>query len=166
MKRIVLGGLVAAFFLAVFTVGTSMAGGALFWKNWPEGTAKGVMPPCGTNVLALGGDDILQATVETYCAIKPGQYVSFINPKAMDTYKKKGKKYPDGMTGVLQFADIGVAFTTEIKGGNPIYDVVSMKDGKSIASQEANHPLNPKTCEKCHATFNGVCKGFVCGNRM
>jgi hypothetical protein len=155
----------AAFSLAVFTVGTSLAGGALFWKDWPEGTAKGVMPPCGTNVLALGGDDILQATVETYCAIKPGQYVSFINPKAMDTYKKKGKKYPDGMTGVLQFADIGVAFTTEIKGGALLR--CNKHEGRQVHRFERGQPsLNPKTCETCHATFNGVCKGFVCGNRM
>lgn len=166
MKRSLIFGLLTALTLAVFTAGTSHAGGALYWKDWPEGQAKGVMPPCGTNVLALGGDDILQATVETYCAVKPGQYVSYINPKVMDIYKKRGKAYPDGKTGVLQFADIGVAFTTDHKGGQPVYDVVSMKDGKSVASKEANHPLNPKTCEKCHATFNGVCRGFVCGNRQ
>lgn len=165
MKKAALGFL-AAIAILVFTAGTSSAEGKLYWKSWTEGTAKGVVPPCGTNVLALGGDDILQATVETYCAVKPGQYVSYINPKVMDIYKKRGKQYPDGQIGILQFADIGVAFTTDIKDGKPVYGVVSLKDGKSIASNEANHPLNPKTCEKCHASFKQVCRGFVCGNRM
>lgn len=164
MKKILLGGVFAAFVIGVLA-SSALAGGNLYWKGWPEGHAKGVVPPCGTNVLALGGDDILQATVETYCAVKPGQYVSYINPKAMDVYKKKGKKYPDGKTGILEFPDIGVAFTTDIKDGKPVYDVLSLKDGASIASKEPNHPLNPAVCEKCHASFKGVCRGFVCGNR-
>lgn len=166
MKKKLIKGLLAAVSITVITASVSLAGGTLYWKDWTEGQAKGVVPPCGTNVLALGGDDILQATVETYCAVKPGQYVSYINPKVMDIYKKRGKSYPDGKTGILQFSDIGVAFTTDHKGGKPIYDVVSLKDGKSIASKEANHPLNPATCEKCHASFKGTCRGFVCGNRQ
>lgn len=152
--------------LALLLVAGAVSAEERFWKGWPEGQAKGLVPPCGTNVLALGGDDILQATVEAYCAVKPGQYTSYINPKVMDVYKKRGKTYPDGMTGVLAFPDIGVAFTTEHKDGKPIYDVVSMKDGSSIASKEPKHPLNPKTCETCHASFKQVCRGFVCGNRQ
>lgn len=166
MKKTAIFSLMFASFLFVALAGTSHSEGKFYWKGWPEGQAKGVVPPCGTNVLALGGDDILQATVETYCAVKPGQYVSYINPKVMDIYKKKGKKYPDGHTGILQFDEIGVAFTTDHKDGKPIYDVLSLKDGKSIASKEPNHPLNPKVCETCHATFKGVCRGFVCGNRQ
>lgn len=166
MKKKLIKGLLAAASITVITASVSLAGGTLYWKDWPEGQAKGVVPPCGTNVLALGGDDILQATVETYCAIKPGQYVSYINPKVMDIYKKRGKTYPDGQTGILEFPDIGVAFTTDHKDGKPIYDVISLKDGKSIASNEAKHPLNPATCEKCHASFKGACRGFVCGNRQ
>ena len=128
-------------------------------------TAKGLVPPCGINVLPLGGDDILQATVDTYCAVKPGQYYSFINPAVMKIYKERGDKYPDGKTGILEFKDIGVAFTTDHKGGKPIYDVVSLKDGKSAASKDKGHPLNPETCANCHAGFKGVCKGYICGNR-
>jgi len=63
---------------------------------------------------------------------------------------------------------IGAAFTTDHKDGQPIYDVVAIKDGKSIASKEAGHPLNPATCAKCHVGFNDICKklGYLCGNRM
>lgn len=139
----------------------------MYWDKWDKGVAKGFVPPCGTNVLPLGGDDILQATVDTYCGVKPGKYQSYINPAAMKVYKAKGNKYPDGKTGVLEFKEIGVAFTTDHKGGVPIYDVVSLKDGKSVASKDKGHPLNPETCATCHIGFKGVCSsiGFVCGNR-
>ena len=83
----------------------------------------------------------------------------------MDIYKKRGNKYPDGKTGILEFKEIGVAFTTDHKNGMPIYDVVSLKDGKSVASKEKGHPLNPEVCANCHASFKQVCVGFVCGNR-
>lgn len=137
----------------------------MYWDKWEKGKAKGFVPPCGTNVLPLGGDDILQATVDTYCAVKPGKYVSYINPAAMKVYKARGGKYPDGKTGVLEFKEIGVAFTTEHKGGVPIYDVIALKDGKSAASKDKGHPLNPQVCADCHIGFKGVCVGFVCGNR-
>ncbi|MBI5438431.1 MAG: hypothetical protein HY936_05720 [Nitrosomonadales bacterium] len=140
----------------------------MYWDKWEKGKAKGLMPPCGTNVLPLGGDDILQATVDTYCAVKPGMYTSYINPAAMKNYKAKGKTYPDGKTAVLEFKEIGVAFTTDIKGGKPIYDVISMKDGKSAASKDKGHPLNPEVCAACHLNVqNGACAniGFTCGNR-
>lgn len=146
---------------------SAVAAKGMYWEKWEKGTAQGIVPPCGTNVLPLGGDDILQATVDTYCAVKPGKYQSFINPAAMKVYKAKGNKYADGQIAVLQFKEIGVAFTTDIKGGKPSYDVVSLKDGKSIASKEANHPLNPAVCEKCHASFKNACvdRGYTCGNR-
>ncbi len=139
----------------------------MYWAKWEKGTAKGIVPPCGVNVLPLGGDDILQATVDTYCAVKPGKYQSFINPAAMKVYKAKGDKYADGQIAILQFKEIGVAFSTDIKDGKPVYDVLSLKDGKSIASKEANHPLNPAVCEKCHAGFKNACvdRGYTCGNR-
>lgn len=137
----------------------------MYWDKWERGTADGIVPPCGVNVLPLGGDDILQATVDTYCAVKPGKYTSYINPAAMAVYKKHGSAYPDGKTGVLVFREIGVAFSTDHKGGKPIYDVISLKDGSSAASKEPGHPLNPEVCAKCHIGFKGVCKGFVCGNR-
>jgi hypothetical protein len=137
----------------------------MYWDKWDKGTAKGMVPPCGVNVLPLGGDDILQATVDTYCAVKPGKYVSYINPAVMKIYKAKGNKYPDGKTGVLEFKEIGVAFTTNHKDGLPIYDVIALKDGKSVASKEKGHPLNPQVCADCHIGFKGVCVGFVCGNR-
>lgn len=160
--------LLAAFILAAAAVavmgGAAQAGN--YWDGWKPGKAKGPMPPCNVNVIALGGDDILQATVDTYCGIKPGNYVSYINPAAWDVYTKKGAKYPDGQTGVLVFKDIDAVFTTDHKGGQPVYDAKKISTGQSIASKEAGHPLNPQTCAKCHATFNGVCKGFVCGNRI
>lgn len=159
------GGFLFAALILLFSFNTATAGGP-YWSDWPEGTAKGIVPPCGTNVLALGGDDVLQATVDTYCAVEPGSYTSYINPKVMDHYKARSTSYPDGRVGILEFKDIGVAFTTDMKNGSPIYGVVSLKDGSSVASPAAGHPLNPQVCAKCHASFDGVCKGFVCGNRF
>ena len=101
------------------------------------------------------------------CGVKPGGYVAYINPKVMNIYKKKGKKYPDGQVGVLVFKHIGAAFTTDIKDGKPIMDVKAIADGKSIASKDKGHPLNPETCFNCHETVQkGVCKshGYVCGD--
>jgi len=157
-------------FVSLFTfvfMGLAATGNAAeFWKGWPAGKAKGPMPDCGVNVIALGGDDILQATVDIYCGVKPGNYVSFINPAAKKIYDAKGTSYPDGETGVLVFTKIDAVFVTTHKGGKPIYDVRSISTGKSIASKDAGHPLNPDTCAKCHASFNQTCKGFVCGNRL
>lgn len=151
-------------FLIVASGGSAMAGD--YWADWPEGKAKGPMPPCGVNVLPLGGDAILQATVDIYCGVEPGDYKSYINPKAMKAYKAKAKYYPDGKTGVLVFKKIGLYFSTDHKGGKPIYDVKKIGTGESAASSEPGHPLNPETCAKCHASFDGVCTGYVCGNRM
>lgn len=138
----------------------------MYWEKWEKGV-KGFVPPCGTGVLAVGGDEILQATVDTYCAVKPGKYAAFINPSVYKIYKEKGNKYPDGKIAVLQFKEIGVAFTTDIKDGKPVYGVVTLKDGKSAASSEKGHPLNPETCANCHAGFKNVCvdRGYTCGNR-
>ncbi|MDH4184276.1 MAG: hypothetical protein OEV92_08650 [Nitrospinota bacterium] len=162
MKRFLLASMFSVVILGA--AATSFAADTLY-KGWTP-TIKGPMPSCGVNVIALGGDDILQATVDIYCGVKPGNYQGYINPKAMATYKVKGSKYPDGDIGVLEFKKIDVFFLTSFKDGQPTYDVRKISTGESIASQEAGHPLNPATCAKCHASFKGVCKGFVCGNRM
>ncbi|MGK7344282.1 MAG: hypothetical protein ACNS63_00550 [Candidatus Nitrospinota bacterium M3_3B_026] len=159
--------LLAAAALAVsFLIFAGSAAAGNYWNGWEEGRAQGPMPDCGVNVLPLGGDDILQATVDLYCGLKPGSYKSYINPKKMKMYNIRGKKYPDGKTGVLVFKKIGVAFTTDHKNGKPIYDVVKIEDGSSVASKEPGHPLNPQTCADCHASYDGACRGGVCGNRF
>lgn len=165
MKKIFYAASIVVMFLAV-TAASSFAGN--YWDGWKKTISLDMFPDCGVNVLGAGGDDILQATVDTYCGVKPGGYVGYVNPKVHDIYKKKGNKYPDGKAAVLVFKKIGVAFTTEFKGGHPVYDVVAIKDGKSVASNEPKHPLNPQTCATCHDSFNGVCKklGYLCGNRM
>src|SRR3989304_6580977 len=170
MKKILLGVLAGVMILA-FTAVSSFAEGN-YWDGWKKTTPLNTLdmfPDCGINVLGAGGDDILQATVDIYCGVKPGGYVGYVNPKVIDIYKKKGKIYPEGKTAVLVFKKIGAAFTTDHnKNGQPIYDVVAIKDGKSIASKEAGRPVNPATCAKCHETFNGICKklGYLCGNRL
>jgi hypothetical protein len=136
-----------------------------YWDKWPAGKAKGPMPECGVNVLPLGGDDILQATVDTYCKLKPGAYESYINPAVKADYDKRAKKYADGKGGILVFKAIGVGFTTDFAGGKIVYDVIGLKDAKSMASKDKGHPLNPETCATCHASFNDACKGGFCGNR-
>jgi hypothetical protein len=166
MKKALLG-LMAVFsvFVMVFTASMPAEAAEMYWAKWAKGKAELIVPDCGVNVLPLGGDDILQATVDIYCGLKPGSYRSWINPKVMDIYNKKGANYPDGQTGVLEFPDTGIAFTTDHKGGKGVYDAISLKDGKSIASKEPKHPLNPQTCATCHLGFKGVCVGEVCGNR-
>jgi hypothetical protein len=138
-----------------------------YWAKWTKTIFLDIFPECGINVRGAGGDDILQATVDLYCGVKPGGYVGYVNPKVIDLYKKKRANYPNGKTAVLVFQKIGVAFTTDHKDGKPIYDVVSIKDGTSAASKEAGHPLNPETCANCHAGYNNTCKklGYLCGNR-
>lgn len=159
----ILAGIVA---LAV-TATPSFAGE--YWKDWPVINRLDMFPECGVNVLAAGGDDVLQETVDAYCGVKPGGYVVYINPKQHDHYKKfkRGKdKYADGKLAVIVFK-AGIAFTTEIKNGKPIMDVIALKDGKSIASKEKGHILNPETCFNCHETSqDGVCKkqGYLCAD--
>lgn len=165
MKK-VLSVFVVSAILFLGTAGNSFADN--YWKNWTPGKAKGPMPTCDVNVLALGGDDILQATVETYCAMSPGNYESFINPKVMKIYNSQGDTYPDGKTAVLVFTKIGAYFSTDHKDGKPIYDVKTIAEDKSIASSEEDNPLNPATCATCHITFDGACskRGFICGTRL
>lgn len=144
------------------------AGPANYWDGWTKIYSLDMFPECGVNVLGAGGDDVLQATVDTYCGVKPGGYVAYINPKMHDTYKKfkRGGKYPDGKLSVIVFK-AGIAFTTDIKDGKPVMDAVSVKDGKSIASKDKGHPLNPETCFNCHENIQkGVCKkqGYMCGD--
>jgi len=162
MKRVSLVMVTVTILLGI-TAGSSFAGN--YWDNWTKGKANGIIPPCGINVIPLGGDDILQATVDVYCAMKPGRYESFINPAVIKVYNEKGSKYPDGKTAVLVFKEIGATFTIDHKDGKPGYDVIAIKDGKSIASKEKGHPLNPETCANCHSGFKGVCPGYICGNR-
>ncbi|MDP1742455.1 hypothetical protein [Polaromonas sp.] len=173
MKKIISTALVAIMVLAVSATSgfaaekAKAAAHANYWDGWTKVYSLDMFPECGVNVLGAGGDDILQETVDVYCGVKPGGYVAYINPKVMDIYKKKGKKYPDGKLGVLVFEKIGAVFTSEIKDGKPIFDVVAIADGKSIASKEKGHPLNPQVCSDCHHTAqDGVCKkhGFVCGD--
>lgn len=166
MKKVLLG------LTAVFSVTTMYLAGSvtaqaaeMYWAKWNKGKAELIVPDCGVNVLPIGGDDILQATVDIYCGLKPGSYRSWINPKVMDIYNARKANYPDGQTAVLEFPDTKIAFTTDHKDGKPIYDVISTKDGKSMASKEPKHPLNPQVCFDCHAGFKGACVGAVCGNR-
>ncbi len=139
-----------------------------YWDGWPVINKLGIFPECGVNVLAVG-DDVLQATVDTYCGVKPGGYEVYLNPAVMDKYKKFKRgtdKYPDGKLAVIVFK-AGIAFTTDIKDGKPIMDAISLKDGASIASKDAGHPLNPQTCFNCHETVQGgVCKkqGYLCAD--
>lgn len=137
----------------------------MYWDKWEHGMADGVIPPCGVDETQPGRDDILEATIETYCALKPGKYLSYISPAAMKVYKSRGTAYPDGKTAVLVFREIGIAFSTDHKDGKPVYDVLSLTDGGSVASKIPGHPLNPALCARCHIGFKGICKGFVCGNR-
>lgn len=146
------------------------SGAKNYWDGWKKIYSLDMFPECGVNVLGAGGDDVLQETVDLYCGVKPGGYVAYINPAQYDTYKnfKRGGKYPDGKLSVIVFK-AGIAFTTDIKDGKPIMDVVSVKDGKSIASKDKGHPLNPETCFNCHETSQkGVCKkqGYMCGDAV
>lgn len=151
---------------------TAPAGAAAaknFWDGWPVINSLDIFPECGVNVLGVGGDEVLQATVDTYCSVKPGGYKVYLNPKLQDQYKKFKRgtdKYPDGKLAVIVFK-AGIAFTTDIKDGKPIMDAISLKDGQSIASKEKGHPLNPETCFNCHENVQqGVCKkqGYLCAD--
>jgi len=160
----------AAFAALAFVLSSSPSLAAdPYWAKWTQTIKLDMFPTCGVNVLGAGGDDVLQETVDTYCGVKPGGYQGYVNPKVMDIYKKKGKKYPDGKLAVLEFKQIGVAFTTDIVNGKPVYGVVKIADGTSAASNEKNHPLNPEVCATCHHNSqDGVCRkhGYICGNRM
>ncbi len=140
-----------------------------YWDGWPVINKLNIFPDCGVSVLGVGGDDVLQATVDTYCSVKPGGYKVYLNPKLQKQYKtfNRGKdKYPDGKLAVAVF-NAGIAFTTDIKDGKPIMDAISLKDGKSIASKDKGHPLNPETCFNCHENVQeGVCRkqGYLCAD--
>ncbi|MFQ5432828.1 MAG: hypothetical protein ACE5EN_10030 [Nitrospinota bacterium] len=135
-----------------------------FWKEWKIGT-KGQFPPCGTNVMALGLDQVLQDTVDAYCGLEPGHYKTYINPAARSAYDEKADTYPDGLTAILTLPKLGVGFVTFHKDGKAYMDAITLADSMSIASSEPGHPLNPQFCINCHTQYLDMCKGWVCGNR-
>ena len=47
-----------------------------------------------------------------------------------------------------------------MKDGKPVYDVVAIADGKSIASKEKDHPLNPQNLCKVSRKFWRHMQGF------
>lgn len=164
MKKSLLAALVGLMLIA--GVSTNSFAGGKHWEGWQETISLPSFPGCGISVRGIS-DDILQATVDMYCGVDPGGYVGYVNPAVYDIYKARGNKYPDGRTAVLVFEKIGAAFTTDHKDGLPIYGVVAIADGSSVASDEPGHPLNPETCATCHISFDNTCvkRGYLCGNR-
>ncbi len=139
-----------------------------YWADWEKTVRLGSFPGCGVDPRGVTPDRILADTVRMYCGVAQGSsYQGFVNPAVFDIYQAKGRDYPDGRTAVLQLTQLGVAFTTDHKDGQPIYDVLLMETEQSIASDEPGHPLNPETCATCHAGYNNACvnRGYLCGNR-
>ncbi len=139
-----------------------------YWADWEQTVSLPNFPGCGVDPRGITPDQILADTVRIYCGIARGSsYQGYVNPDVYSIYQAKGRDYPDGRTAILEFPEIGVAFTTDHKDGQPIYDVILMETEESIASDEDRHPLNPQTCATCHASYNNACvrRGYLCGNR-
>jgi hypothetical protein len=139
-----------------------------YWSDWEKTVRLGSFPGCGVDPRGVTPDDILADTVRLYCGVARGSsYQGYVNPDVYHIYQAKGRDYPDGRTAVLEFPKLGVAFTTDHKDGQPIYDVLLMETEESVASDEPGDPLNPATCAKCHAGYDNACvnRGFLCGNR-
>ena len=71
MKKGLWGVLAVAVLIAGVMIGSSFAAGN-YWDKWQKTIRLDIFPECGVNVRGVGGDDILQATVDTYCGVKPG----------------------------------------------------------------------------------------------
>jgi hypothetical protein len=165
MKRFFIAVVVTS---AMFVLGNAPVSGAaevVYWKDWTVAT-KGVIPECGTDVVALGADDIFKALTDTYCKLKLGNYVTYINPTANAAYKARSAKYPDDRTAVMVFEKAGIGLTVDHKMGRIDFGVIDLKDGKSKASKDQGHPLNLTTCAMCHVSFNDACVSGMCGNRL
>ena len=153
---------------AIFVFGNapvSAASDANYWKEWTVVT-KGVIPECGTDVVGLGADPIFKSLTDTYCKLKLGSYSTYLNPAASSAYKSRSPKYPDDRTAVMVFEKAGIGLTVDHKGGRVDFGVIDLKDGKSKASKEQGHPLNPQTCAMCHVSYSDACVSGVCGNRL
>ncbi len=160
--------LVAVFLMsAMFVFGNasvSAAAGATYWKEWTVAT-KGSIPACGTDVLGLGGDDILKSMADTYCKMNLGEYSIYVNPAAMTVYKARGTKYPEGKTAAMVFEKPGLVLTVDHKSGRIEFGAIDLA-GKSKLVKEQGHPLNEMTCKACHVEFSDACVSGVCGNRF
>jgi len=143
----------------------SRAAEVVYWKDWTVAT-KGMIPECGTDVLGLGGDDIFKALTDTYCKLKLGNYVTYVNPTAHTAYKARSAKYPNGKTAIMVFEKAGIGLTVDHNVGKIEFGVIDVKDGTSKASKEQGHPFNVMTCAMCHVSFNDACVSGVCGNRL
>ncbi len=166
MKKLLLAALTGMMMLALAPA-TSLASDN-YWSDWEKTVRLGSFPGCGVDPRGVTPDRILADTVRIYCSVASGSsYQGYVNPAVYDIYQAKGTDYPDGRTAILELTDIGVAFTTDHQGGEPIYDVLLMETEESIASDEDGHPLNPETCASCHAGYNNACvnRGYLCGNR-
>lgn len=151
---------------ATFVLGNASvsSAGANYWKDWTI-AGKGSIPACGTDVLGLGGDDILKSLADTYCKMNLGEYVTYVNPTAMTAYKSRSTKYPEGQTAAMVFEKAGLVMTVDHKSGRVIFGAIDLA-GKSKLVKDQGHPLNEATCKGCHVEFNDACVSGMCGNRI
>ena len=141
-----------------------------FPQNWSKFnsvstplTHIGALPGCDADVSSL--PPIYKETVSTYCAVKPGgpgKVAILVNNVAKDSYKKRDGKFKDGSVLILHLKDLKLLFTTEYKGGKPLYGVFT-EDGKDV-SNKVGSGLNPQDCRTCHTGYEAWCVNGQCGS--
>lgn len=144
----------------------SEAGFPSNWKSFKSLhtplTKIGALPGCNANVSSL--PLIYRETVSTYCAIKPGgpgAVEVLANDKAINAYKKRDGKFPDGSVLILHLKDLKVLFVTTYKGGKPFYSIYT-EDGKDVSGKKGSG-LNPIDCRTCHTGYSAFCVNGQCG---
>lgn len=137
------------------------------WQSWTAATTTltkiGALPGCDADVSAL--PPIYQETVETYCAVRPegpGAVAVLVRPEAMDRYRARDGKMPDGTNMILHLKELQLLFVSGHKGGNAMYGVFK-EDGTDVTDASGGSALAAKVCRECHTGYSAFCVNGQCG---
>ncbi len=129
------------------------------WRTWLK--VKETYIPSAQTPLPKNIPPHFVETIKMYNWINGGQGTRldiYVNPKVLDAYKKHGP-YPDGVTAVGVFADVGVVFVTQHLLGEPMYGTFSAK-GEDISGE--HETFAPSICSRCHVGYAETCVNGTC----
>ncbi|RXJ73075.1 hypothetical protein CS022_12000 [Veronia nyctiphanis] len=129
------------------------------WETWPVVKLSETLP--ADTVLPPDASLFIQEAVEAYSWINNGEGSPLtirVNPKKIEEYKTHGP-YSDGPTAVAVSEIPGMIWVTEHLSGFPVYGTYD-RQGNDISH---THPsLDPDFCDKCHQTYQEICRNGTC----
>ena len=129
------------------------------WRTWTK--VKQTFIPSADTPLPKNIPPLFVETIRMYNWINDGKGTRldiYVNPAVLEAYKTHGP-YPDGVTAVGVYADVGIVFVTQHLLGEALYGTYDT-EGKDLSDQ--NNTFNPATCYRCHLGYRDICVNGTC----